>query len=99
VVGSFGAILKTKNGGVGLTDLSSQSNTLNIYPNPASTQITISTPNKGNLSILNLNGQQLLQQEITEPTTTIDVRELKSGVYFMRVMGEKNVMMGKFVKQ
>jgi hypothetical protein len=90
VVGSFGAILKTKNGGVGLTDLSSQSNTLNIYPNPASTQITISTPNKG---------QQLLQQEITEPTTTIDISSLSSGVHFVRVTNERTVLVGKFVKQ
>jgi hypothetical protein len=33
-----------------------------------------------NGTILNLNGQQLLQQEITEPTTTIDLSTLLSNI-------------------
>jgi len=36
---------------------------------------------------------------ITEPNTTIDVRKLPSGVYVMRLIGERSVQVGKFVKQ
>ena len=44
-VGDVGTILKTTNGGypVGLTELSSKSHKLNIYPNPAYDKITIET--------------------------------------------------------
>ena len=43
--------------------------------------------------------QQLLQQEITAPATTIDVSRFTSGVYVVKVVGEKGVQVGKFIKQ
>jgi hypothetical protein len=73
-------------------------NAFSIYPNPSSTEITIESPAKGQLSILNLSGKQLLQQEITEPKTQLDISTLPSGVYFVRVTGERTVQVGKFVK-
>ena len=72
---------------------------LTIYPNPTSTTITIETQAKGFLSINNTSGQQLLQQIITAPTTTIDVSGLNSGVYVVKAFGEKEVQVGKFIKQ
>jgi hypothetical protein len=73
--------------------------TFSLYPNPASTTITIETTAKGSLSIHNTSGQQLLQQDITGPATTIDVGNLPGGVYFVRLSWEKNVSVGKFIKQ
>ncbi|MBC8465654.1 T9SS type A sorting domain-containing protein, partial [bacterium] len=70
-----------------------------IYPNPASTHITVETQVPSQLSILNLNGLELLKQPITEPKTIIDISSLPNGVYFVRVMGEKTVRVGKFIKQ
>jgi len=100
VVGNSGTILKTTNGGyVGINDKHQTVNTPTICPNPANDKITVETPAKGNLSIHSINGQQLLQQEITEPTTTINVNTLPSGVYFVRVTSDKNVQVGKFIKQ
>jgi photosystem II stability/assembly factor-like uncharacterized protein len=96
-----GLILKTTNGGypAGTIDFSSKLSPLKIYPNPASNTITIETPTKGHLNILNLNGKVILQQEITESKTTFDISILASGVYLVRVMSEKVVQVGKFVKQ
>lgn len=100
VVGWNGGILKTTNGGVvGINDHNQTINTLPIYPNPAKDNITIETHTKGSLFIHNISGQQLLQQDITETATTIDVSGLKSGVYFVRVTGERAVLVGKFIKQ
>ena len=102
VVGTNGTILKTLNGGVspaGSNDLSSKTNHLKIYPNPTFTCITIENPTEGSLSILNLNGQQLLQQEITEPATTLDVSTLPGGVYIVKLAGEKGLQLGKFIKK
>jgi hypothetical protein len=98
-VGEYGTILKTTNGGTGLTDLYSNPNHLKLYPNPTSTNITIETTAKGHLCIPNLNGKELLHQEITPPSVTLDVSSLPTGVYFVRLTGEKSVQVGKFIKQ
>jgi len=70
-----------------------------LYPNPASNIITIETSSKGSLSVINLSGQELLQQKITGPTTRIDIGNLPNGVYFVRVTGESSVQQRKFIKQ
>jgi len=100
VVGTSGTILKTNNGGfpVGINE-NKPNNGLIITPNPSTDKITIETQVEGSLFVLNLNGQQILQQELTEPTTAVDVSGLKSGVYVVRVFGEKGVQVGKFIKQ
>jgi hypothetical protein len=51
------------------------------------------------ITIFNMEGQELLRQKITQPNTTIDVSGWKSGVYLVKVVGEKRVQVGKFVKQ
>jgi hypothetical protein len=74
---------------------------LNISPNPASTQITIKTlgiSSKFQISILNLNGKEILRQNAEKPSTVIDISNLPSGVYFLRLNGEGEVSVEKFVK-
>jgi len=71
---------------------------LGVYPNPFSDKIIIETTAKSSFSILNLNGQLILQKQITEPTE-IDVDTLPRGIYIVKVTSEKNVKVGKFVKQ
>jgi len=75
---------------------------MKIYPNPSSDYITIetsSTPAKSQLFLLNADGQQLITRQITEPTTTIDISTLPSGVYFVRLTDDRSVAVGKIVKQ
>ena len=78
-------------------------NNLSIYPTPASTIITISTPTTPDkntfMTIFNLNGQALLSRQITEPIINVDVSGLVSGLYFVRVRDDRTVQVGKFVKQ
>ncbi len=45
-----------------------------------------------------LSNWDRLQQEITEPTTTIDVSTLPNGIYLVKLVGEKEVKTGKFIK-
>jgi hypothetical protein len=76
-------------------------NTFSLYPNPTSNLVTIETavaPVISQLSIMNLNGQAVLTHQISEPKTTIDISNLPSGVYFVRVTNERTVEVGKFVK-
>jgi len=73
-----------------------------LYPNPATDKITIeksATPAKNQLSITNLNGQQLITCQVTELKTQIDISNLPSGVYFVRLTNDKTVEVGMFVKQ
>ncbi len=98
-VGDNGAIYKTINGGVGIIDHNQTEDLLKVHPNPTSTNINIATAVKGNLSILNLNGQQLLQQEITGLLTTIDIGKLAKGIYILKVVGVNGVQLGKIIKQ
>jgi photosystem II stability/assembly factor-like uncharacterized protein len=102
VVGSTGLILKTTNGGgypVGINDNDPTLYSLEIYPNPASTEITIESATKGSISILNLSGQQLITRQFTEPKTQLDISTLPSGVYFVRLTGERTVEVGKIIKR
>ena len=72
-----------------------------IYPNPSSIEITIETsaiPTQSHLSISNLAGQQLITRQLTEQKTQLDVSNLPSGVYFVRLTSEKAVAVGKLIK-
>ena len=72
---------------------------LQLFPNPASHMIMIYSPANGLLGIFNLSGQQVLQQNITVPATTLDISTLPSGVYIVRLVGKEGVEMGKFIKE
>jgi photosystem II stability/assembly factor-like uncharacterized protein len=98
-VGVSGTIIKTTNGGnpVGTNDLSSESSTLNIYPNPTPNQVTIVTPTKDHFYLLNLKGQELFKNEITGTKTQLDISNLSSGIYLLPVTGERIVRVGKFI--
>jgi hypothetical protein len=79
-----------------------QESKLLLYPNPATDKITIKLSGMtqgGNLTIVDIEGQQLITRQITEPKTHVDINSLPSGVYFVRVTNEKTVEVGKFVKQ
>jgi hypothetical protein len=76
-----------------------RANALFVYPNPSSGRIILDTKDIGHLSIFNLNGQSLLQQEITGPTITIDVSDLPSAVYMVKIVGENGALVGKIIKK
>jgi hypothetical protein len=70
-----------------------------IYPNPTSATFSIETTLCGTLIIVNLNGQQLQQQEITVPMTTIDVSKLAKGIYILKLFGVNGVQVVKIIRQ
>ena len=103
IVGDNGTILKTiDGGGTGINESSCTPNSIKIYPNPSSDKITIETYEtlaKGQLYIMNLSGQELLQQTITNPSTQIDISTLPSGVYVVKLREEKSIQVGKIIKE
>ena len=75
---------------------------LSIYPNPATDKITIEITEgqaPSQLSMINLNGEEVLTRSLIKPKTQIDISTLPGGVYFVRLTNDKIVEVGKFVKQ
>jgi hypothetical protein len=45
-----------------------------------------------------IEGQQLVTRQITHPKTQIDISNLPSGVYFVRLTSDRTAEVVKFVK-
>jgi hypothetical protein len=72
-----------------------------ISPNPASTKITIKTPeisSKSLISIFNLSGQEVITKPVTGPATVIEIDHLPVGIYFVRMEGKYEIINEKFIK-
>ena len=84
-------------------DISIANNSLLIYPNPATTQIIVSTPDEsiinGELLIYNTNGQFVKKLPIESKGKTLDISELNSGIYLLKVINEGHqIQTQSFVK-
>jgi hypothetical protein len=74
---------------------------ISVYPNPAKNAIIVSIPflsNESTLIIYNIVGQELLKQQITDIKTRIDISNLTSGIYFVRVKTENGMREKKIIK-
>jgi len=75
-------------------------NAFTILPNPAKDKIEIKAENEFNkVEIVNFLGQTVLSHTNDTKTTTIDVSNLNSGVYFVRIISNLGTSVQKFVKQ
>jgi len=82
------------------TDDFSTKDEFSLYPSPSPNYITIETSLiPGQLTILNLKGQQFIQRQVTEHRTVIDISHLADGVYFIRLLNEKTAGVRKFIKE
>jgi hypothetical protein len=65
---------------------------IKVYPNPSNNFITIenkSTLLNSTYLIFNSLGQQVLTGKLTHTTTTVDIKELPTGLYFLQVGDEE----------
>jgi hypothetical protein len=77
-------------------------NGIKISPNPAKNNITIEIPQivkEITLTISNINGKELTSQQIRDSTTQIDISNLASGIYFVKLITEKTVEVRKIIKE
>jgi hypothetical protein len=71
-----------------------------IYPNPASTTLTIDIPTNAysTFTIANAIGQEVMHQQIAAASTRLDVAALAPGVYTITLRGESGVRVEKWTK-
>ena len=67
----------------------------NLYPNPANSSINVVAASACELQIMDMTGRMVMTVNAVEGENTINVAELESGVYFVRMNGA----VVKFVKR
>ena len=86
---------------VGVEEESVASGEVNLFPNPATNEITIQMDGTGysSFAVTNIMGKVMLQQNISGEETTVNVRELAPAIYFITLRGEKGILVKRFVKE
>ncbi len=72
-----------------------------IYPNPSVSGVIFEGQRciSGNtISVMNINGRELIRCRMVCPKTAVDISRLPGGVYYARISGEKTVFVGKIIK-
>jgi hypothetical protein len=85
---------------VGIKDINKNNSNINVYPNPANTEITIELICQNSLvGICNISGQEIMQLKARSQKLKVDVSNLPSGIYFVKVVTAKGVEIKKFIKE
>ena len=67
-------------------------NNANVYPNPASHQITIEADGMNQVTLINMLGQRVYDAAVEGNTITISLADYESGLYMVRVNTENGVI-------
>lgn len=86
----------TKLDGVGVTE--NETAEVKVFPNPANSVLNVTTGNANTLEIVNFIGQVVYTQPVNADQVQINVSDLSSGVYFVRLKGETTITK-KFIKE
>jgi hypothetical protein len=93
--------LYTIKGEIGVYPFSKLSDDFIIYPNPVTENLKIvrSTSDKARIEIYNTLGLMVKSFEINDIKTEINVVELPTGIYFIRLVGNQMYSIQKFIKK
>jgi hypothetical protein len=70
-----------------------------LYPNPATDNLTIESPQKATIEIFNIQGQLLKSTVAGNNKTMIGISAFQSGMYLVKVKTDHGVAVKKFIKQ
>jgi hypothetical protein len=86
-------------GGGGSTSVNnvSVSSNIKIYPNPATSTLTIDADVAVNVTILGIDGRMIMHQDNAH---TLDISDLPNGMYMVMIYDQNNVLLStaKFAK-
>lgn len=85
---------------IGINEVA-KSNTVVVYPNPATSTVNIITNNgeAATIRITNMIGEVVLNQLVNQAESAVDVSSLNKGVYFYEVKTKDAVNTGKLIIQ
>lgn len=94
---------KTSNSSIQSVMFDDKAAALNLYPNPVSSELSVVSPiSEGVVMVLDTDGKVLRSQNITndsgKTTTSVSLADLNSGFYWVQVVGEGQVFVGKVFK-
>lgn len=98
-----GWLLQSNDVNLGVTENSTNSS-FGLFPNPAKEKITL-TLKQGNkikdakISLFNLQGQLMMQQQVTDEKTEIDISGLAKGNYYIELTNSNKKESIKFIKE
>jgi hypothetical protein len=77
------------------------SSNFKIYPNPATTAITIDllSFDHSNVEVFDSNGRKIFTQQLNDNSNNINIENLSSGMYLFKVNSNKGSAVSKVVKQ
>ena len=86
---------------VGVEELMNEDLGFLIYPNPASSSITIESIKHQvqSIRIMDILGQEIYYLQTTNNKTEIDVSQLTKGIYILQKQSKNGVLSKKFVKE
>ena len=70
-----------------------------IYPNPATDKAIILIPNKATIEFLTINGHVIKSIICSSNSALVDLKDLTSGVYFVRAITNNEIAIKKFIKE
>lgn len=86
---------------VGIEEIALFEDYFEVYPNPVSSQVTVSNLKniEGLLSIYDTQGRSVLIQKMNRGRNVIQTEHLQKGLYIIRIESPENTFQSKFVKQ
>ena len=96
----------TKSASLGINSASDIDNVdksirIELYPNPALSELYLKTYGVQfeSAQVFDLSGKQILQKHLLGSTEVLNVAQLKSGIYIVKLVGANNVRCLRFVKK
>lgn len=83
---------------VGISNVKSLNNAVNIYPNPATSVLNIDAPDHSQIRIFSFEGKLVADLELVKGK--IDIKNLPAGVYTIKIISASDVLsISKIIKQ
>jgi hypothetical protein len=77
------------------------SSKINIYPNPATSQVTIDVKELDNLNleVSDTNGRKIFEEKLDGSSNTVNINQLSSGIYLFKVNSSQGTATTKVIKK
>lgn len=85
----------SSNGVLGTSDFNTEN--ISLYPNPASTVLNLKNAENANIQVFDVLGKLILSQENISMDAQINVANLQTGTYFMKISKDNTVATKRFL--